>query len=330
MTKKEGIKNFMLKLEKDGLISRSEYSQIIANFDNANLMETYYKARKNIGNSLAQQSFVNMKKMTTMRRKTGKRKQTFLDTFRQYQNKRQTKKTIRMMIEDTKRRSKKKSTHVDEEKIIEEKENESQTESEKKNNNSFNLSFSVNNSVQESEKNDFNFSNNSEQDIPKRISSKKMNNFSPINLKRRHNIVGQEQQQAVLNFASMYDNPFLFGIKQLCDNISEAEDEEKTDEESEESEELSEESQSRNSNYNKNEKRGIDFNNIKSVDEPFVSEEQKQEEKPKKKKVMKIKLKKKIKVKKKIKIKIKVKKVKKKPEIDFNNYNYDWLNLIYK
>ena len=51
------------------------------------------------------------------------------------------------MIEYTKRRSKKKSTHVDEEKIIEEKENESQTESEKKNNNSFNLSFSVNNSV---------------------------------------------------------------------------------------------------------------------------------------------------------------------------------------
>jgi hypothetical protein len=64
MTKKEGIKNFMLKLEKDGLISRSEYSRIISNFDNTNLMETYYKARKNIGNSMAQQSFVNMKKMT--------------------------------------------------------------------------------------------------------------------------------------------------------------------------------------------------------------------------------------------------------------------------
>ena len=70
MTKKEGIKNFMLKLEKDGLISRSEYSKIIANFDNANLMETYYKARKNIGNSMAQQSFVNMGNLGTMRKKT--------------------------------------------------------------------------------------------------------------------------------------------------------------------------------------------------------------------------------------------------------------------
>ena len=47
MTKKDGIKNFMLKLEKEGLISRSEYSKIISDFENANLMETYYKARKN-------------------------------------------------------------------------------------------------------------------------------------------------------------------------------------------------------------------------------------------------------------------------------------------
>ena len=86
MTKKEGIKNFMLKLEKDGLISRSEYSKIIANFDNANLMETYYKARKNIGNSMAQQSFVNMGNLGTMRKKTTNRKKTVLESFRKLTN----------------------------------------------------------------------------------------------------------------------------------------------------------------------------------------------------------------------------------------------------
>ena len=343
MTKKEGIKNFMLKLEKDGLISRSEYSQIIANFDNANLMETYYKARKNLGNSMAQQAFVNRKKMSTLRKKTNHRKSTLLQTFKDIQNNRQTRKTLRNIIAETKHRSKKKSTHVEEEKIIEEKDNESQegSENEKKSNNSFNMSFSVNDSIRETEQNNFNFSNNSEHNIQNRFSMKKNSKLPRPNLKRRQNIVGEEQQQAILNIAYMYNNPFLFGIKHLCDGVNEEEDEEKSDEESEESEESeqsepSEPSQngSRNVNIDQKQKisigKSIDFNNIKSVDEPFVKEENKQEEKPKKK-LIKIRIKKKIKVKKKIKIKIKVKKVKKKkPNIDFQNYNYDWLNLINK
>ena len=170
---------------------------------------------------------------------------------------------------------------------------------------------------------------------------KKNSKLPRPNLKRRQNIVGEEQQQAILNIAYMYNNPFLFGIKHLCDGVNEEEDEEKSDEESEESEESeqsepSEPSQngSRNVNIDQKQKisigKSIDFNNIKSVDEPFVKEENKQEEKPKKK-LIKIRIKKKIKVKKKIKIKIKVKKVKKKkPNIDFQNYNYDWLNLINK
>ena len=345
MTKKEGIKNFMLKLEKDGLISRSEYSQIIANFDNANLMETYYKARKNLGNSMAQQAFVNRKKMSTLRKKSNHRKATLLQTFKDIQNNRQSRKTLRNIIAETKHRSKKKSTHVEEEKIIEEKDNESQSqegsENEKKSNNSFNMSFSVNDSIRETEQNNFNFSNNSEHNIQNRFSMKKNSKLPRPNLKRRQNIVGEEQQQAILNIAYMYNNPFLFGIKHLCDGVNEEEDEEKSDEESEESEESeqsepSEPSQngSRNVNIDQKQKisigKSIDFNNIKSVDEPFVKEENKQEEKPKKK-LIKIRIKKKIKVKKKIKIKIKVKKVKKKkPNIDFQNYNYDWLNLINK
>ena len=101
MTKKEGIKNFMLKLEKDGLISRSEYSRIISNFDNTNLMETYYKARKNIGNSMAQQSFVNMKKMTSMRRTTknnNDKRKTLLQSFKELSNRNNTRKTISIFL----------------------------------------------------------------------------------------------------------------------------------------------------------------------------------------------------------------------------------------
>ena len=76
----------MLKLEKEGLISRSEYSKIISDFENANLMETYYKARKNLSNSLAQQSFVNMGKLSTIIKSNNRRK-AIMDTFRQFNDK---------------------------------------------------------------------------------------------------------------------------------------------------------------------------------------------------------------------------------------------------
>ena len=334
MTKKEGIKNFMLKLEKDGLISRAEYSRILSNFDNTNLMETYYKARKNIGNALAQQSFVNMNKMSTIRRRTKDKKKTLLDSFREMSGKNTDKKALEMLISD-KNKNKKKSTHMDEEKIIEENDKESESDS-NKGPNSFNLSFSVNNSVQETEKNDFNYSNNTIQKN-KRKKNNKVNIVAPNKFKRRQNIVNPEDQQAILNLAYMYNNPFLFGIKNLCENINEEEDENSDQSEESEQSEISQNKSINNDedtkekeNSSLNKKRN-DFNNIKSVEEiPIINEEKKQEEKAKKK-VMKVQIKKKIKIKKKVKIKIKVKKVKKKEqEIDFKNFNYDWLNLINK
>ena len=150
MTKKEGIKNFMLKLEKDGLISRSEYSKIIANFDNANLMETYYKARKNIGNSMAQQSFVNMGNLGTMRKKTTNRKKTVLESFRKLTNRNPG--LMDMFSGDKKKKTiKKKSHEMDQDQIIEEHDKESESNI-NKDINSFNLSLSNNNSLQETEK----------------------------------------------------------------------------------------------------------------------------------------------------------------------------------
>ena len=197
MTKKEGIKNFMLKLEKDGLISRSEYSKIIANFDNANLMETYYKARKNIGNSMAQQSFVNMGNLGTMRKKTTNRKKTVLESFRKLTNRNPG--VMDMLIGDKKKKTiKKKSHEMDQDQIIEEHDKESESNI-NKDINSFNLSLSNNNSLQETEKNDFNRSHNTTQKIGKKNQKQ--------NLQRRHNIFRMENQEAIVNLVSAYNNP---------------------------------------------------------------------------------------------------------------------------
>ena len=315
----------MLKLEKDGLISRSEYSKILSNFDNANLMETYYKARKNIGNSMAQQNFVNMGGMNTLRKKTTKdRRKTILDSFRKLTKGRPG--TIKMIIGDKKRKTTKRSHEMDKDQIIEEHEKESESNNTNSNNkdiNSYNLSISNNNSIQETENNKINRSYN------------KAKQTSKQNLQRRNNVFRMEEQEAIANLVSMYNNPLLFGLKNLCENIN-SDDEEQSDftksENSSKSLSRNEERKGTLSKSNASSSRSIDFDNIKSVEEePIVKVEKKPEEKLPKKMKMKIQIKKKIKVKKKIKIKIKVKKVQKKePEINFNDYNFDWLNLINK
>ena len=324
MTKKEGIKNFMLKLEKDGLISRSEYSKILSNFDNINLMETYYKARKNYGNSMAQQNFVNMGKIGTKKKTTNKRK-SLLDSYRKFTNRNHD--AIDMFIGDKKRKTtKKKSYKINQEQIIEEHEKESESNN-SKNINSFSLSISNNNSIQETENNNINRSNNTTQKI--------RNKKQKQNLQRRNNVFRMEDQEAIANLVSIYNNPLLFGIKNLCGNIN-SEDEEQSElsEGDNYSKSISSRNEERKGSSSKSHfssSKSINFDNIKIVNEPIVTVEQKPKEKLPKKMKMKIHLKKKVKVKKKIKIKIKVKKVQKKePEINFNDYNFDWLNLINK
>ena len=333
MTKKEGIKNFMLKLEKDGLISRSEYSKILSNFDNANLMETYYKARKNIANSLAQHAFMNMGKMSTIRKTNREnRKKTIMNTFRQFNAMENKKRTRKISREDLMKN--KEHMAIEEKEENENESNNSNSLNRNRENRSINLSFSRNSdSIQETEKNNTLSHNSTIQKIKKKDNIKKNNNNSKNNnkFKRRNNMIFRpEDQEEINNLVSLYNNPFLFGIKNLCENINS--DNEEESEESEFSEESEEESNKSNKqskiNFNNNNNY---YTNIKNVEkEPIISLEKKPEEKAKKK-IMKITIKKKIKFKKKIKIKIKVKKVKKKePEIDFNNYNYDWLNLINK
>ena len=144
-----------------------------------------------------------------------------------------------------------------------------------------------------------------------------------------------EDQEAIANLVNIYNNPLLFGLKNLCGNInSEDEEQNELSENDNYSKSISSRNEERKGSSSKSHfssSKSINFDNIKIVNEPIATVEQKPKEKIPKKMKMKIHLKKKVKVKKKVIIKIKVKKVQKKePEKNFNDYNFDWLNLINK
>ena len=60
ITKKEGIMHFLKKLKEKTLISNTDYDTILKNFENVNLLETYYKARINLTKNLLQRGFLNL------------------------------------------------------------------------------------------------------------------------------------------------------------------------------------------------------------------------------------------------------------------------------
>jgi hypothetical protein len=88
MTKKEGIKRFFMKLVDNGLITTQSYEEIINNFENINLMETYYKARKNFNNSLIQRAFLGLGRNNARERT---KKSTFIENFKKIQQRNQKK-----------------------------------------------------------------------------------------------------------------------------------------------------------------------------------------------------------------------------------------------
>ena len=86
MTKKEGIKHFFTKLVDSGLITKQNYEEIMNNFENINLMETYYKAKKNFNNSLIQKAFLDRGR-NNVRHKS--KKTTFIENFKNIAQKNQ-------------------------------------------------------------------------------------------------------------------------------------------------------------------------------------------------------------------------------------------------
>ena len=88
MTRKEAIKKFLNKLLSDGLISKSEYDKIFKNLDKVNLMETYYKARKNFAESLLLKAFMNIPE--TDNKRNHKNKKSFLERLKEHSRKNKT------------------------------------------------------------------------------------------------------------------------------------------------------------------------------------------------------------------------------------------------
>ena len=56
MTKKEGMKRFIFKLKEKGYINVIDEA-ILKNINNINLMEVYYKSKKNYNTFLIQRGF---------------------------------------------------------------------------------------------------------------------------------------------------------------------------------------------------------------------------------------------------------------------------------
>ena len=82
MTRKDAIKKFLDKLLKNALISKPDYDKIFQNIDKVNLIETYYKAKKNFAESLLLKAFTKMPEMDNKNR--NKKRKTFLERLIEY------------------------------------------------------------------------------------------------------------------------------------------------------------------------------------------------------------------------------------------------------
>ena len=82
MTRKDAIKRFLDNLLKNALISKPDYDKIFQNIDKVNLIETYYKAKKNFAESLLLKAFTKMPEVNNKNR--NKKRKTFLERLKEY------------------------------------------------------------------------------------------------------------------------------------------------------------------------------------------------------------------------------------------------------
>ena len=82
MTRKDAIKRFLDNLIKNALISKPDYDKIFQNIDKVNLIETYYKAKKNFAESLLLKAFTKMPEVNNKNR--NKKRKTFLERLKEY------------------------------------------------------------------------------------------------------------------------------------------------------------------------------------------------------------------------------------------------------
>ena len=270
MTKKEGVKHFFKKLSENGLISQNHYKIIIDNFENINLMETYYKARKNFNNSLIQRVFLNLGKNNWTNKK--KRKSRFIENFKQY-FKNNGEKILNFLLGNHDKNEE--NNKINKNNIYIENENIDKTK--------MSSSISLKNS------NDKTNSNINNIDIypSDKIYRNNIEKSERSDLKRRsqkllNNLISKEQN----NILSLYSNPLFFGIRILCESIylnnNEEKEEEKKKEEKEEEKKKEENQEKKNKEEKEEEK---ELNNI--IEIPEKKEKKKKRKKKKKKKTKK-------------------------------------------
>ena len=201
ITKKEGIKHFFHKLNENGLISKQDYDLILQNFENINLMETYYKARKHFNNSLIQRAFLGLIK--NRKDNTNTRKSTFIETFKDF-IKKNGDKALNILLflgNPDKKESNENGNNIY---IYKENSNNKDTNC---SNNRVHLNDSRNNNMNNIDiykKNNNSTLEQSERKSLRKYSQKLFENFI------------LKEQNKILN---LYNNPLFFGIRVLCQSL---------------------------------------------------------------------------------------------------------------
>ena len=204
MTKKEGIKNFFNKLRENGLITKSENQLIIQNFENINLMETYYKARKKISNSLIQRLFLGLAKTIHSKNNINNSKSDFISRFKEFARKHRDKVLHFLLFPGNPEKNNDENDDIKEqniykgEDIIDSNDNKTNIQKDKEKENNINDNDIV------VFKNDTNLIGQSERKNIVRKSQKIIEDL----IKR--------EQNKILN---LYNNPLFFGIRILFQSL---------------------------------------------------------------------------------------------------------------
>ena len=228
MTKKEAIKNFLGNLLSNGLISKEEYNQIYQNIDKVNLLETYYKARKNFSDSLLLKVFMNMPELDNKRQ--NKQRKSFLTKLKE-QSKNKNITFFNLILSSINQNYNANNGNDGQINDIENNNDENlintakPKSSRKKVNNKnelTNFSNTINGNIKNVNTNqignnininiNINISNSDEHE---KDTTKKRKSLSKKNMEIFKHLVKTEQSKIL----SYYKNPVLFSIKKLCEGI---------------------------------------------------------------------------------------------------------------
>ena len=233
MTKKEGIKHFLNKLTSNGIISKKDYDSILNNFENINLMETYYKARINFSNNLMQRVFLGMGDCAT--NNMSKRQSKFILNFKEFAKQNEGKLVNNLFMHMNQDNNSDSTSSGNNMHFMRKNSNDdNQNNIFKGNSNYLNNNLSLNHSSKNKKHlNHSNFSlksNNSETRLNENsdkkntidIFKKESNNNDKNNLlslkdkdKKLNGNNANHEQKSILN---LYSNPLFFGIKILINS----------------------------------------------------------------------------------------------------------------